>query len=92
MVKIFFYINQYLEEKMSVELRKIKKRLGWTNADVAKAIGVSESGVDHWFRTNDAVTVNEPVIRLMRLIDEVINHSCGSDILKNAGIQIKEQV
>jgi|TARA_R110002072_G_scaffold266354_1_gene425246 transcriptional regulator with XRE-family HTH domain len=76
---------------MSNELREIKKRLGWTNADIALATGVSESGVNNWFRS-DPQPVSEPVIRLMRLIAEVVEHDCGQEIIKKTGIEIKERM
>ena len=75
---------------MSSELRVIKNALGWTNADLAKALGVSAGGVDHWFRA-EPVPVPEPTMRLLRLIAEVVNHECGPEILKNSGILIKER-
>jgi transcriptional regulator with XRE-family HTH domain len=76
---------------MSSELREIKKRLGWTNGDIASATGVSENGVNNWFRS-DPQPVSEPVIRLMRLIAEVVEHDCGQEIIKKTGIEIKERM
>ena len=75
---------------MSSELREIKNALGWTNADISQAVGVSEGGVNHWFRA-DPVPVPEPTMRLLRLVAEVVNHECGPEILKNSGILIKER-
>ena len=73
------------------ELRKMKKQLGWNNADIARALGVSEGGVNHWFRS-DPVPVPETGLRLMRLLVEVLAHECGKQMAENAGIEIKERM
>jgi transcriptional regulator with XRE-family HTH domain len=73
------------------ELRKMKKQLGWSNADIARALGVSEGGVNHWFRS-DPVPAPETGLRLMRLLVEVLEHDCGKQMAENAGIEIKERM
>jgi AcrR family transcriptional regulator len=73
------------------ELGEIKRQLGWSNADIARALGVSEGGVNHWFRT-DPVPVPETGLRLMRLLVEVLEHDCGKQMAEKAGIEIKERL
>ena len=46
------------------ELRLIRKRLGWTQVDMAKAVGVDPNTVARWER--DEIAISEPVARLIR--------------------------
>lgn len=48
------------------ELRSIRKRLGWTQAEFAEALGVAENTVARWER--DERTIQEPVARFIRAI------------------------
>ena len=76
--------------KMNEELREMQRKLGWSNADLARALGVSRDGVNHWFRANP-ITVPVPVLRLMRLTCVVIETEGGVEILENTGMEIKER-
>lgn len=48
------------------ELRAIRKRLGWTQAEFAESLGVAENTVARWER--DERTIREPVARFIRAI------------------------
>ena len=45
------------------ELRSIRKRLGWTQAELAEALGVAENTVARWERDERAIA--EPVARFI---------------------------
>ena len=77
---------------MNKELREMQIKLGWSNADLALALGVSRDGVNHWFRAANPTTVPVPVLRLMRLTCVVIETEGGLEILENTGMQIKERL
>ena len=48
------------------ELLKIRKRLRWTQAQLAEAVGVSGNTIARWER--DEVGIGEPAARLVRRI------------------------
>lgn len=48
------------------ELRAIRGKLGWTQLDLAQALGVRESTVARW--EQGAARVTEPMARLVRLV------------------------
>ena len=55
------------------ELLKIRKRLRWTQATLAYAVGVTWNTIARWER--DEVAIGEPAARLIRriLIEEIAN-------------------
>lgn len=48
------------------ELRTIRKRLGWTQAQMAKEAGVATNSVARWER--DEMRIREPIARLIKRI------------------------
>ena len=48
------------------EIRSIRKRLGWTQVNLAAAVGVAPNTVARWER--DELSISEPVSRLIRSI------------------------
>jgi len=48
------------------ELRRIRQRLGWTQAQMAKEAGVASNTVARWER--DEMQISEPVARLIKII------------------------
>jgi transcriptional regulator with XRE-family HTH domain len=48
------------------ELRSIRKKLNWTQAELAKALGVTSNTVARWER--DEMGINEPAARLAKTI------------------------
>ena len=48
------------------ELLKIRKRLRWTQAQLAEAVGVSGNTIARWER--DEVGISEPAARLVRRV------------------------
>lgn len=48
------------------ELRKIRKRLGWTQQQLADAVGVARNSVVRW--EGGHMRIAEPVARLIRMI------------------------
>lgn len=48
------------------QLRSIRKRLDWTQAEMAKAVGVASNTVARWER--DEMSISEPMARLIRTI------------------------
>jgi transcriptional regulator with XRE-family HTH domain len=45
-------------------LRRLRRRLGWTQVDLAVALGVTSNSVARWER--DEVTIRPPIARLVR--------------------------
>jgi transcriptional regulator with XRE-family HTH domain len=50
------------------ELREIRKRLGWSQRQIAEAVGVTTNSVARWERGEMAI--GEPSARLLRMIAE----------------------
>jgi len=48
------------------QLRDIRKRLGWTQAQIAEAVGVTSNTVARWER--DEVGIGEPIARLIQTV------------------------
>lgn len=48
------------------ELQARRKRLGWTQSALAKAVGVAPNTVARWER--DEMSISEPVARLIQTI------------------------
>ncbi len=48
------------------ELRTIRKRLGWTQVELARAVGVAPNTVARWER--DEMPMGEPASRLIKSI------------------------
>lgn len=48
------------------ELRAIRKRLGWTQAELANAVGVAPNTIARWER--EEIPIREPIARLIRAI------------------------
>lgn len=48
------------------ELRKIRRQLGWTQAQLAKAVGVTWNTVARWER--EEMGMREPIARFIRTI------------------------
>jgi DNA-binding transcriptional regulator YiaG len=55
-----------LDRMTGQQLKAIRKRLGWTQAKVASAVGVSANTVARWER--DEVKISEPAARLLQTI------------------------
>ena len=54
------------EEVTGEELRRIRKRLGWTQVQLADRVGVVANTVARWERNE--VPIQEPAARLIRLL------------------------
>jgi transcriptional regulator with XRE-family HTH domain len=50
------------------QLKRIRAQLGWTQAQVAKELGVTSNSVARWER--DEVPIREPIARLIHSIYE----------------------
>ena len=48
------------------QLRSIRKKLDWTQAELAKALGVTSNTVARWER--DEMGISEPAARLVKAI------------------------
>jgi len=48
------------------ELREIRKQLGWSQRQIAEAVGVTANSVARWERGEMAIA--EPAARLLRMI------------------------
>jgi transcriptional regulator with XRE-family HTH domain len=48
------------------ELREIRKRLCWTQRQIAEAVGVTANSVARWER--EEMAIGEPAARLLRMI------------------------
>jgi len=48
------------------ELKSIRKKLGWTQAKMAEAVGVDPNSVARWERNE--VSIREPIARLIRTV------------------------
>jgi len=48
------------------QLRVIRKRLRWTQAQIAEAVGVTSNTVARWER--DEVGISEPIARLIQTV------------------------
>jgi transcriptional regulator with XRE-family HTH domain len=48
------------------ELKSIRKKLGWTQVQMAKAIGVDPNTVARWERNE--VGISEPIARFIRTV------------------------
>jgi DNA-binding transcriptional regulator YiaG len=48
------------------ELRRIRDRLGWTQTEMAEALGVTRNTVARWER--DEVSIREPMARLIKVV------------------------
>jgi transcriptional regulator with XRE-family HTH domain len=48
------------------ELRRIRKRIGWTQVQLAKALGISSNSVARQERNE--IRISEPVAKLARII------------------------
>ena len=50
------------------ELLKIRKRMKWTQAQLAEAVGVSGNTVARWER--DEMAISEPAARLVKILSK----------------------
>jgi transcriptional regulator with XRE-family HTH domain len=48
------------------QLKRIRSELGWTQAQVAKELGVTSNTVARWER--DEVKIREPMVRLIQSV------------------------